>query len=607
MQVLPAAPSARAMVAMRGGSLPALILAVAGAAFLVAGRQAPSLSADVVVVGAGISGLSAALEAARGGASVTVVDMWSVFGGHAVMSEGGVSIVGTPAQQARGIDDTPDLAFRDFVTWGEDADTAWVRFYTDSSRAQLYSWLSAMGVTFDTLVQLPGNSVPRFHRTRGRGLGLVSPIYTECVRHPNVKFEWNVKVTGLVVERGRVSGVRGENLRTGGAIELRGRAVVLATGGFQTNLALVREFWPRNLHFPERILAGSGVNSVGSGLRIAQQAGAVLYNTDHQWNYVTGLVDPRHPGGWRGLNAQNRESIWVNAQGRRFVNEWAGNKVAFPALLDQRPTTYWAIFDDSTKRAFRIAGSDWGDFRTIQKLIFDDSALVKTAPSIEALAAAAGLPPSTLSETVRQYNAMVDRGEDTDFGRFGPGRASTPPQIARPPFYAVQFFPLTRKSMGGVRVDRSTRVLDERGRPIPGLYAVGELTGLAGINGRAGLEGTFLGPSIVTGRVAGRAAVAELKIPPRQVRAAVRVADRAPPAPDTASGTCTGCHSITRLVASPRPGYSHFEQVHRVVLSRSYKCTQCHGEMSPYRQTAHRIDRLAQPRTCTLCHVAVER
>ena len=99
-----------------------------------------------------------------------------------------------------------------------------------------------------------------------------------------------------------------------------------------------------------------------------------------------------------------------------------------------------------------------------------------------------------------------------DFGRIGNSLSpwAHPQRIERPPFYAVQFFPLTRKSMGGVEIDQSCRVIDILDRPIKGLYAVGELTGLAGVNGKASLEGTFLGSSIITGRVAGRAVVAEL-------------------------------------------------------------------------------------------------
>lgn len=125
---------------------------------------------------------------------------------------------------------------------------------------------------------------------------------------------------------------------------------------------------------------------------------------------------------------------------------------------------------------------------------------------------AAGLPPQTLNETVGCWNEMVTSGKDIDFGRIGCCRTpwSNPTRIERAPFYAVPFYPLARKSMGGVSIDQSCRVLDVSGQPIPGLYAAGELTGLAGVNGKASLEGTFLGASIMTGRVAGRAAAAEL-------------------------------------------------------------------------------------------------
>jgi succinate dehydrogenase/fumarate reductase flavoprotein subunit len=301
----------------------------------VAAPQPGSRPPDVLVVGAGISGLSAALEAARGEARVKVVEMWSIFGGHAVMSEGGLAIVGSPTQQAQGVVDSPDLAFRDFVQWGEDADPDWVRYYVENSRSEIYDWLTAMGVSFDVLRPLPGNSVPRFHRVRGRGLNLVSPIYQECVKNPLIEFEWNLKLASLVVENARVVGVRTEELRTGHIRELRARNVILATGGFQSNLEMVRTYWPQSLPFPERMLAGSGVNSQGSGLEAAARAGAALHNMDHQWNYVTGLPDPRYPGLNRGLNASNVAAIWVNAQGRRFTAEYGSPKQALPALLKQ--------------------------------------------------------------------------------------------------------------------------------------------------------------------------------------------------------------------------------------------------------------------------------
>lgn len=283
-------------------------LSFVGAVFCAAGYAGGAVAAtttDAIVVGSGIAGLSAAFELAKGGAAVTMIDMASVFGGHAVMATGDLCLIGTPFQTANGVKDTPDLAYKDFMTWGEDPNPQWVRTYVDHSRDQIYDWLISMGVTFEKLILPPGNSVPRVHRAQGRGVGLVSPIFKEVARRPNVTFKWNTRLDRLIIEDRRVVGVATTNLRTGLNFELRARVVVLATGGFQSNLEKVRASWPPNAPFPERLLVGAGVNALGTGHDVAQAAGAALTRLDHQWNYITGLPDPRFPGTARGLNAYN--------------------------------------------------------------------------------------------------------------------------------------------------------------------------------------------------------------------------------------------------------------------------------------------------------------
>lgn len=555
----------------------------------------PTSSPDVIIVGAGISGLSAALDLGRGGATVTVVDMSSVFGGHAVMSQGSVSIVATPAQKKFGIEDSPDLAFQDFHRWGEDPDSEWVRYYVDHSREDIYDWLDELGVRFSEVLSSSGNSVPREHQPVGRGIGLVTPIYRSCLELGRIDFVWNAKVERLLTEGGRVVGVSLRDVRTGAERQLRGKAVVLATGGFQSNLEMVREFWPAEFPFPERILVGSGRNSIGLGHQMAQAAGGDLVHMDYQWNYFTGLPDPRYPGSNRGLNATNLYGILVNADGRRFANFHGWAKEVMPVLLKQKPATAWCIFDEAGKPFFSVSGSDWGDFKKVEKLILQNTDLVKKADSIEQLAELSGLPVQNLVATIARYNELVEQGEDKDFGRFGPGKPEfsnkASPKIATPPFYAMQTFPLTRKSMGGVAIDMQTRVLDKKKQPIPGLYAVGELTGLAGINGKAALEGTFLGPCIVTGRVAARSLLRELDIRPQP--AAAR------------ESRCAACHDIPKLLAESRAGYWHFDKVHRATEDRGIDCRHCHSELTPYREDDHRIDRQSLTASCVLCHVAV--
>ncbi|MBI3861939.1 MAG: FAD-dependent oxidoreductase [Planctomycetia bacterium] len=560
---------------------------------------APALSPktpDVIVVGAGISGLSAALDLGRGGARVTVVDMSSVFGGHAVMSQGSVSIVASPAQERAGIQDSPDLAFRDFHRWGEDPATEWVRYYVDNSKRDIYDWLDELGVRFSEVLASSGNSVPREHQPVGRGIGLVTPIYRACLELGNVEFVWNSKVVKLLSHRGRVQGVVTRDLRTGAERDLQAGAVILATGGFQSNLEMVRKFWPATFRFPEKILTGSGRNSVGLGHELARTAGGELLRMDYQWNYFTGLPDPRYPGTKRGLNATNLYGILVNAEGKQFANFHGWAKEVMPILLQQENATCWCIFDEASKSYFQVSGSDWGDFRKVDTQILQNTELVKKADSLEELAHLAGLPANDLMQTVARYNELVELGEDKDFGRFGPGKPAfsnqASPKIATPPFYAMQTFPLTRKSMGGVAIDLSCRVLDRQSQAIPGLYAVGELTGLAGINGKAALEGTFLGPCIVTGRVAARALLAELNI----------AAERSAPA----ASRCADCHDLEQLLSQKRDGYWHFDYVHRTTSDRGLDCRNCHSELAPYRADDHRINRQSLATSCVMCHVARE-
>ena len=136
------------------------------------------------------------------------------------------------------------------------------------------------------------------------------------------------------------------------------------------------------------------------------------------------------------------------------------------------------------------------------------------------------------------------------------------------------------------------RVLDKQKQPIPGLYAIGELTGLAGINGKAALEGTFLGPCVVTGRVAARSLLKELAIPPQPAAAG--------------ASRCTSCHNIPELLAEAREGYWHFDKVHRTIEDRGIDCRHCHSELAPYREDAHRINRQSLTASCVVCHVGQE-
>ncbi|MEX0727142.1 MAG: FAD-dependent oxidoreductase, partial [Planctomycetaceae bacterium] len=556
------------------------------------------LDSDVIVVGAGISGLTAALELGRGGARVTVVDMSSVYGGHAVMSQGSLCLIGSPVQAAHGVKDSPELAYNDFLRHGEDPNEEWVRYYVDNSITEIYDWVTELGVRFEAVYAAPGNSADREHQPSGRGIGLVTPIYRACLEQPTVRFLWNNKVEQLLTEDGRVVGVKSVDERSGEETTLRASSVVLATGGFQSNLDMVREYWPAEFRFPDRILLGSGRNSVGWGHKLAQEIGGDLVKMDHQWNYYTGIPDPRYPGTNRGLSAANMAGIIVNDEAKRFANSHGWAKAVMPPLLKRKNATLWWVFDEAIKPQFVVSGTDWADFKKVEREIIDNPKLVHKADTWDELAKKAGLPPENLIATIARYNDLVEKGVDDDFQRFGPESTvysnTHSPALLTPPFYAMQAYPLTRKSMGGVAIDLKCRVLDTKQQPIPGLYAVGECSGLAGVNGKAALEGTFLGPCIVTGRVSARTILAELMESETTTLAA------------TDSTRCIDCHDIPDLLSQPRKGFWHFEHVHRVVTERGTDCRQCHSELSPYREDDHNISPPVLAASCFHCHIAQE-
>lgn len=557
------------------------------------------LDAEAIVVGAGPSGLAAAVEMGRAGVNVLVLDMNSVMGGHAVMA-GGFAIVDTPLQARLGHEDSAELAISDWLEWTEDGDPDWTRIYAERSREFIYDWLGEMNVEFVRVAGGWENSVPRFHFTPRGAVDVVRALFREALAMPNVDFEWNEKVDSLVVEDGRVAGVVTRNLRSGAERSLTGRHVVLATGGFAGNLERLLANWRTDLPRPDRLLIGASIHARGEGLDLAEDAGAALKWMNRHYIYTNGMLDPRDPERTLAITAANSESLWVNAQGQRFTNEDGFDKQILADMLNQNPDTYWAIFDHESRDAFSMRGREWIMNRSDDHMVLDDPEATIKADTLLALSRAAGLPREAVLASVARFNTLIDSGRDVDFGRFDSG-AEAPPKINTPPFYAIQFFPMTRKSMGGVAVDLDTRALDSTGAPVPGLYAVGELNGSVGINGTHGMDGMFMGPALVTGRVAGMTIAAAHAVSGEQPEIAARPADEPLPEADTWRATLTA-ENLRALLATKRDGYWHFQISHELVLERGYGCAMCHSAQVPFAALDNREHKLAQTGVCGNCH-----
>ena len=389
---------------------------------------------------------------------------------------------------------------------GPSVDTVWARYYIDHTLHDLYHWTEALGVSWADLKPQEGNSVLRWTRSERNGLGLMTHLVESFCRKGG-EIIGETEITGLRIEGGRVAGLEGRNARTGEPITVESKAVVVATGGFNSNLDMVLEFCPalRN----DKVLVGSGPGSTGSGHTLVRQAGGHLTHMDHIWFYVYATPDYRDPAQRRGLVFRMVPGyIWVNQQGRRFHNEaLSGGNTATPALMAQTPRHAWAIMDAPMTATMEIADPYYrnGDKVAREKVmeLLDNSPFIRKADTLAALARSMQVDVPEFLATAGRYNKACEQQLETEpeFGKPLKGSKA----FDTPPYYAVQMFPLARKNFGGVKTDLECRVLDKQFAPISGLYAAGEVAGMAGghINGRAGLEGTMLGPSVFSGRVAG--------------------------------------------------------------------------------------------------------
>ena len=469
-----------------------------------------AMSTDVLIVGSGAAGVTAAIEVREAGADVIVLEREDHFGGAAAISGGGCCIVGSPLQQRNGIEDDTDLAFNDLVKFGGGAaDEEWARFYLENTLQGLYQWAEERGVRWMRLQQFEGNSVPRWHQPEGWGRGLWQALHKYSVSKGANKWLANTTAREFILDKGRVVGVRTENTETGEGQEFYAKAIVMGSGGFSSNIDMVYKYRPDLAKYHMR--EGGHVGARGEGHQMVEGIGGTLTHMDEIWSYCHAIPDHINPKrGYVTRLMPESMWIWVNLQGHRYHNESLhSGATGTPALLAQEPAESWAILDSAMFDSLHIASPEFylenpskNDPEKIARL-FEESPHIKTSDSLANLAAQMGVPTETMVETVRQYNSDIDQGleHDSAFGRSLKGMS----KIEEPPFHAFHFMPLARKTLGGVKTNLQCQALDKYYQPIPGLYAAGELAGMAGghINGKSCLEGTMLGPSLFSGRVAG--------------------------------------------------------------------------------------------------------
>ena len=461
---------------------------------------------DVVVVGAGTAGLPCAIELAEAGARVTVLEMDARVGGTLHGTGGQMSASRSRLQQAKGIADSPDDHLADIMRIGRaKADPAVARTAVELAPDTL-AWLEGLGLRLpdDQPVLYYGHdpySIPRTYWPPEMGVGILAvlePVFAAHVAAGRIDLRLGHRLADLLVEEGRVTGVRADG--PGGPVELRARAVVLATGGYAASRALFDE-----LHPGLDVILGGYRTATGDGLVAARRAGAAVRNAECHLSSAGGIETGPEPGtgsiweAFANTNASFRvpREIFVNARGERFVAEDEPSQDHQERALQAQGGRSWLVFDEAAIDEDESIVIGWSaDMLRAQADAGDG--VVSRAGTIEELARKAGIDPAGLARTVAGWNAICAAGSDPL------GRTALDWPIRTPPFYAIRTGGIALLSFAGLAVDGELRVLDAAGTPIPGLYAAGEVLGAGATMGAGFCSGMAVTPAIGFGRLLGR-------------------------------------------------------------------------------------------------------
>ena len=437
---------------------------------------------DVIIVGAGGAGLSAAVMAAREGASVAVLEKMSEPGGNTVRATAMYNCVDDKLQHPLGIYDSEEDFYNETYNGGyQKAKPELVRILTSQAdEGKLF--LEELGLQFDTVIDnCLGGKIARGHYSLAHnGTDYVQVLWQAC-NDLGVDFYLNTKANELIMAQDSVIGV--EAYRKGETIEFyANNGVVLASGGFGQNVEM-RMYYNRNL--TGELLCSNAPGATGDGIIMASKIGASLINMEYIELYPMG---DSYDGGLRNSipNVINK-GILVNQQGQRFVREDGARDVLSQAILDQKGSYAYSIVDDDFEIFF-------DDRSYLQGLVL--MGYVEKANSIDELAHLIDVDADILINTIDQYNQSVALQSDCL------GRETLINAIDKPPFYANMKKPTIHHTLGGIEINEMAQVLNQDKQPINGLFAAGEVTG--GIHGANRLGGNSFPDMIVFGRIAGK-------------------------------------------------------------------------------------------------------
>lgn len=448
-------------------------------------------SYDVVIVGSGGAGLAAAAECGAAKAKTLVLEKEAVIGGNTRITGGGYNAYDPVEQEKLGIQDSPALHCQQTLeAGGFRANPKLVEILTAQAPVTL-AWLKSKGVEFRPgTYQIYGGLYPRGHATvKPAGLGYIEALENSA-RQDGVKFRLQSKVVKLYKDdkTGRIVGLEYVDRRGRSKHIEAKKGIVVATGGFAANSELCASIDPR--------LAGltttNHPGATGDLLDPMISVGAATVGMDYI-QCVPGLVKGDKNRTSFVHKAEN--FIFVNKDGKRFIPEDANRAVLCEAVLKQRDKICFPIIDQKGMDALPP-----GQRTNCEKALAAGEAY--KADSLEELAKKMGVSPEELVKTVNEYNEFVRNKKDTKLGR-----KLLVNEIKTAPFYAGRNSMSVHYTMGGVKINENAQVMGRDGKPIPGLYAAGEVTG--GVHGNNRVGGNAVAEIFVFGRIAGKNASAQ--------------------------------------------------------------------------------------------------
>ena len=495
-----------------------------------AAAEDSTVDADVVVVGAGGAGMTAAITAAAEGKSVVILESQSMVGGNSVHATGGMNAGKTVYQdenefgESAGVEKTLKTAAEKYAdnetitALAKTVSEQWAAYqanptgYFDSvelmeldtmiggkgindpelvetlcaNSADAIDWLDEHGITLHNVSSFGGASVKRIHRpvnAEGKTVSVGSymiPLLQENCEKAGVKMMLDTTATEILTDaNGAAVGVKATGA-SGETVTVNAKAVVLATGGFGANLDMVVKYKPELKGF----MTTNAPGIQGQGIEMAQAIGAATVDMDQIQIHPTVEANTAAliTEGLRGDGA-----ILINEEGQRFIDEVGTRDVVSAAEIAQTGSYSWLVVDQAMADASSV----------IQGYI--KKGYTVTGATYEELGKAMGVDAAAFAETMEKWNGYVEAKNDPDFGR-----TSFANPLNTAPYYAVKVTAGVHHTMGGLKINANTEVLNEKGEVIPGLFAAGEVTG--GVHGANRLGGNAVADFTVFGRIAGAAA-----------------------------------------------------------------------------------------------------